>query len=172
VMTLRNSRLTLLLMLMNNTDLCSLWFLEDQESPPLFMPSRPLRFRERYLLEGRFLRRTLLGSSVNRQDNLPHPLTTLLFEVMVAVVGWASDYSPPYTKSSLPFCRGSLHPGPFLPLQPSKFPRNPLIGSPVSERNPSRKLDEQRAKGRCSPCSGVYAPVKCHPGRSQRSGRS
>ena len=117
-------------------------------------------------------RRSILSISVNRQDNLPHPLTTLLFGVMVTVVGWASDYSPPYTKSSLPFCRGSLHPGPFLPLQPSKFPRNPLIGSPVSERNPSRKLDEQRAKGRCSPCSGVYAPVKCHHGRSQRSGRS
>ena len=61
-------------------------------------------------------RRTILGISVNKKDNPPHPLTTLLFGVMVTVVGWASDYSAPYTKSSLPFCRGSLHPGPFLPL--------------------------------------------------------
>src|SRR5918995_1658934 len=38
------------------------------------------------------LDRGYLGSSVNRKGNPPHPLTALLFEVMVKVVGWPRPY--------------------------------------------------------------------------------
>ena len=70
----------------------------------------------------------------------PQPLTALLFEVMVTVVGWARDYSPLQYKAQPTFPAGTLHPGSFYALDPSEFPRMESLGSSVN-RNTSRAAE-------------------------------
>ena len=48
----------------------------------------------------------------------PQPLTALLFEVMVTVVGWARDYSPLQYKAQPTFPPGFSTPRLFLCLRP------------------------------------------------------
>src|SRR5215204_5970247 len=115
-------------------------------------------FRELNFAEAPLPRRThtgssvsennLLGSSVNRKGNPPHPLTALLFEVMVKVGGWARRLGKTlltfsYTKSSYLFPAGVLYtPAIFFPysllsfresdLAEAQAPRRTLLGDSVN----------------------------------------
>src|SRR5829696_10372876 len=85
--------------------------------------------------------KNLLRSSVNGKGNPPHPLTALLFGVMVTIVGWAID-TPLQYKAQLSFPPGFSTPRLFscphslsfreARLSETELPRIRALGSSVN----------------------------------------